>query len=124
MAIVVLRALQPDEVPVESRPVDYGVAITALCEAAELADDGDLNAAHGVFISRAHGRLHELAAAASELDRSVAARLLEAKADVEATLPLENPAAADALDALIAATRTATEAVTDEPAPSCEEKDG
>lgn len=124
MAIVVLRALQPDEQPVESRPVDYGVAITALCEAAELADDGDLNAAHGVFLSRAHGRLHELAAEASDLDRAAAARLLEAKADVEATLPLEDPAAADALDALIAATRSAIEVVTDEPRPACEENDG
>ena len=124
MAIVVERALQPDQPPVESRPVDYGVAIAALCDASELADDGELTAAHGVFLSRAHGRLHELAAEASDVDRAVAARLLEAKADVEATLPLEDPDAADALDALIVATRTAIELVTDEPAPLCEENEG
>lgn len=54
-----------------------------LCEAADAADAGDEAGASGSF-EDAHAALHELAAATEEIDRAVAARLLEAKQAVEA----------------------------------------
>lgn len=64
-----------------------------LCEAIDAAGRGDLAGAHGLFLSRSHSALHALAAALSDVDRAAAARLLEAKAAVEQSLPT---AAADA----------------------------
>ena len=120
MAIFVLRAVQPDDAP-DNRPTDYGGALAALCEAAVFADDGELRRANGVFLSRAHLTLHELAAEVSATDRSASAMLLEAKAEVEATLPLDDPDAARALDDLVTATAAAIEVATDERPPTCEE---
>lgn len=44
----------------------------------------DLEEARDLFYGRVHSPLHEIARAAGEVDRTVAARLLEAKNDVEA----------------------------------------
>ena len=124
VAIIVLRALGPEEPDSIERPPDYTRAFKALCEVAGHAADGDLRAANGVFLSRAHLALHELAAEASEIDRGAAATLLEAKAAVEAALPLQDPATAGAVSALIDAMTTALETVTDQAPPTCEEPDG
>ena len=99
----------------------FDAPLRALCEAAALAADDQFARANGVFLSRAHGPLHDLAAAVDEDDRRLSARLLEAKASVESTLPLGDAAAAPALNNLVAVAREATAAVTrSEPAP-CED---
>ena len=120
VAILLLRAVQPDDTPTTG-PSNYDGALTALCEAAELADANDLRRANGVFLSRAHRTLHDLAAEVSTIDRSVAATLLEAKATVESTLPLDDPDAPLALDDLVTATAAAIGAATDERPSTCEE---
>ena len=87
------------------------VALTGLCEAADAADGGDLAAALGAFLGRAHGPLHILAASLDDSDRPLTARLLEAKADVEASLPARAPSAPDDLRALLDVTVEAADAV-------------
>ena len=93
--------------------------VTALCEARD--DIGrDAGATEAIFFDRAHDRLHDLARDAAELDRSVAARLLEAKQNVEADLD-EAPSRrvlTDDFDALIDSTRRALE-VASGAAPNC-----
>lgn len=54
-----------------------------VCQALEEARAGRVEAARRAFVNRAHQPLHDLAAAAGERDREVAARLLEAKQRVE-----------------------------------------
>lgn len=86
------------------------VGYAGICEAMTRAKDGDLERAALVFD---HGPLHELAAELLETDRSVAARLLEAKQRVEATLLSRFGASGDALaalEALATATRDAQRA--------------
>lgn len=56
-----------------------------VCAARASAADGDLETAQATF-DDVHVGLHDLAAAAGEEDRAVAARLLEAKQRVEAGL--------------------------------------
>ena len=119
-AIFVLRAVETDDAP-PARPTDYARALAALCESSGLADEGDLRRANGVFLSRAHLSLHDLAAEVSSIDRSASATLLEAKAEVEATLPLDDPDAGRALDELVVATAAAIEIATDERPPTCED---
>lgn len=98
----------------------YDAAYAALCRSATAATDGDLAGAQGLFISRAHGPLHDIAAALTDLDRSSAADLLEAKAAVEATLPVADDGAAAALRSLVAEARTAIAATTGATPPPCE----
>ena len=121
VTILVLRGIQPDGAEPNQRTPAYTRAFGALCESSELAERGDLRRAQGVFVSRSHLALHELAAEASDVDRSVAAALLEAKAEVEATLPLKDSDSPRALDDLIAATAAAMQTVTDAAAPTCQE---
>lgn len=71
-----------------------------LCAAAARARGGDPSGARTLFFERAHQPLHELAAAAQEEDPAVAARLLEAKAQVEASLEPPHDRLADNLDVL------------------------
>jgi hypothetical protein len=95
--------------------------VAALCEArAEIARD--LGAAEAIFFDRTHDRLHDLARDTAEMDRSAAARLLEAKQTVEADLDEDAPrrVLAKDFDALIASTRRAVE-VTSGLAPHCPE---
>lgn len=83
--------------------------VDALCEASdEVARDAE--AARTIFFDRAHDPLHDIAAAAEEVDRPSAARLLEAKQAVEANLEaMRAPELASDLGRLIAATRDALE---------------
>lgn len=95
-------------------------AFVQLCEVLASARSGALEKVHTSFD---HGPLHTLANAAIDVDRAVAARLLEAKEAVESGLT--DPAmtaeriAVD-LEALTDATREAY-AITDAPQPPCEE---
>ena len=82
------------------------VAYAGLCETRSLAGD-DLDEARGQFYGRVHSPLHDIARKAEEADRAVAARMLEAKNDVEQSFNTFAPAEATtaALDLLL--TRTA-----------------
>jgi len=81
--------------------------VEALCEAQEAAPR-DPEQARIAFFDRAHDPLHDIAAAAQEVDRSSAARLLEAKQAVEADLErMRGPDLAPDLGRLVAATRAA-----------------
>lgn len=74
-----------------------------VCRATDQAAQGELGAALRTF-DDLHIGLHDLAAAAEQEDRAVAARLLEAKQEVEAEL------GAEVLRDLVAATAAAVEA--------------
>lgn len=63
----------------------FGGLHTGVCRAAEQAAQGELAGAQRTF-DDLHVGLHDLAAAAEQEDRAVAARLLEAKQEVEAEL--------------------------------------
>ena len=78
----------------------FGTARDGLCTAAARARGGDPPGARMLFLERSHQPLHQLAAAAQEKDRAVAARLLEAKAKVEAALEPPHTGLADNLDVL------------------------
>jgi hypothetical protein len=81
--------------------------VDALCEAKDQAAP-DPEAARRIFFDRAHDPLHDVAAAAEEVDRSSAARFLEAKQAVEADLQaMAAPELASDLGRLVAATRDA-----------------
>lgn len=87
-------------------------AVTGLCVALERLPTDPL-AARDAFYSLSHDRLHTIAAAVQEIDRSAAASLLRAMAVVEEHLarsPFPTSFAGD-LDRLIAATRVALRAL-------------
>lgn len=69
----------------DAEAVRFEDAQSGVCEAAAAAAS-DVEAAEAIFFDRAHDSLHELAAALGDTDRVSAARLLEAKQDVEAEL--------------------------------------
>lgn len=93
-----------------------------LCAALDAARVSDLDGVRATFD---HGPLHELADKAIDVDRSVAARLLEAKEAVESDLAQPDITAAEVasdLDALTASTAAAYAAI-GEPVPStCDEE--
>ncbi len=74
-----------DEQEADAEAVRFEDAQSGVCEAAAAAAS-DVEAAEAIFFDRAHDSLHELAAALGDTDRVSAARLLEAKQDVEAEL--------------------------------------
>jgi len=76
----------------EPSGAELGVSVAAVCAALEQVE-ADRSAAVATFQNDAHHRLHALAAA-PELDRSSAARLLEAKARVEAAIAGDAPSVA------------------------------
>ena len=122
IGVVALTAMLRDEdTQTVERAPDYDAALDALCEATARAVDGDLRRANGVFLSRAHAPLHELAAELDPLDRALEARLLESKAAVEATLPNLDPAAAAAMTELLGLAQDGVALVTDDDRPTCEE---
>lgn len=84
--------------------------VTALCRANEAEEEGE---ARDVFYSEAHDGLHSLIDELMEEDRAAAASLLVTKNQVEAALGEGLPDAMieARLEALIAETRTASEAV-------------
>ena len=96
-------------------------SFAGLCAALAAAEAGDLDGAAQVFD---HGPLHELAAKATEIDRAVAARLLEAKEQVEAATTDDSTTSASLtsdLTALAEATRQAQRTVGDPVLGTCTE---
>jgi hypothetical protein len=87
-------------------------AVTGLCTALERLP-ADPRAARDAFYSLSHDRLHTIAAAVQEIDRSAAASLLQAMAVVEERLarPPVPPSLAGDLDRLLTATRAALRAL-------------
>lgn len=85
---------------------DLRTAYSDLCETRSLAG-GDVGKARRQFYGKVHSRLHDIAREAEEADRAVAARMLEAKNDVEQSFNTSAPAedTIAALDRLL--TRTA-----------------
>ena len=83
-----------------------------LCRTRALAQSRPVDARE-LFYGRVHSPLHAIAAEAGEADRTVAARMLEAKNDVERALAAEPPAPATvpALDRLLASTEQALRSV-------------
>lgn len=68
-------------------------AVGALCEAREQALGGNQPAARATFFDRSHDPMHTLARALEDVDRADAARLLEAKEQVEGDF--DDPAVPD-----------------------------
>ncbi len=77
-----------------------------LCDMLDLVRDGDIDGARAAFD---HGPLHTLADAATEVDRAVASRLLQAKENVEADLAGSNTSPS----LIVASLQTLTEATAD-----------
>jgi len=96
----------------------FASARGGVCQAAEAAGDGDAAGAKTIFFDRSHQPLHELAAAAQERDRGVAARLLEAKERVESGFENDSPTLAVDLETLaVASGRAMIAAGTTDPGP-------
>ena len=96
--------------------------IAPLCAVLNAAVAGEVDVAKTTFD---HGPLHTLADTVTEIDRGVAARLLEAKEAVESDLAAPTPdgaALVDDLEALIAATEDALVATgsPSPPPPTCD----
>lgn len=92
-----------------------------LCAVLNAAAAGEVDVAKTTFD---HGPLHTLADTVTEIDRGVAARLLEAKEAVESNLAAPAPdgaALVGDLEALIAATADALVATGSPRPPTCEE---
>lgn len=80
-----------------------------VCAARDAAASGRDPQATRLFLDRAHGPLHDLAADAAEVDRAAAGRLLEAKNAVETVIEERRPLAApldDRADETLGALRT------------------
>lgn len=94
--------------------------IAPLCAVLNATAAGEVDLARTTFD---HGPLHTLADTVTEIDRGVAARLLEAKEAVESNLAAPTPddaALVDDLEALIAATADALVATGSPPPPTCD----
>lgn len=105
--VVVLASGEDSSRPSGQNARIYRDAHAGLCEALAAARAGELDRAHGVFVERAHFPLHQLTAEITSRNRTVAARLLEAKATVEASLPSGSSTAADDLSRLASTTAAA-----------------
>lgn len=83
-----------------------GAAVDGLCLARSQADT-DPSSVRGTFYDRSHEAIHTIARQLEAVDRSVAARLLEAKQAVEVDVNAQPPAPtlATDLDRLIDAAR-------------------
>jgi hypothetical protein len=68
-------------------------ASQGLCDAQVLISDGKISEAADVFEDRTHAYLHELAEEVQDVDRAIAAELLEAKERLE--VALDAPQASD-----------------------------
>lgn len=98
----------------------FDETFTGLCVSVAAATGGDLDRALGLFLRQSHTGLHTLAAEVGDGERrAVAARLLEAKADVEASLPARTDTAADDLGRLLDRTATAVGVATNADPPTC-----
>lgn len=114
------EATETIEMRGERVPVtELRAVVDALCDATDAAERSR-RTARMVFFDRAHDPLHDIAAAAGEVDRSSAARLLEAKQAVEADLDRMAPELASDLRTLVVATRDALKALSVS-VPGCDE---
>lgn len=98
----------------------YVSAVTGLCEARRVAS-AEPEEAVRLFQDRVHVPLHDIAAQVEEADRAAAAKLLEAKQEVEAEIEegsLEGEVLEDRLGGLLDATVSGL-AATDLVAPTC-----
>lgn len=82
-------------------------ALSSLCRAVALANNGDGEQASAVFRNDVHRSLHDLAARTSRRDRAVTADLLEAKHEVETAIDDHEAELGPPLASLLAATRAA-----------------
>ena len=71
-----------------------------VCSAAVRARTGDVTGARILFFAQSHETLHQLAAAVKDKDRDSAARLLEAKGQVEASFERSGADLAASLEVL------------------------
>ena len=93
--------------------------LAGVCASADAADNHELRQANGLFLSRAHTGLHEVAADLQDVDRRLAARLLEAKNRVEVSLPSRADSAAGDLRTLVRLTATGIGTLDGTPPPTC-----
>ena len=84
--LAVTRSSGSDEANDEEATSSVTRTYAGLCIALGLADGDDVSGARAAFYDRSHDGLHELAARATDVDTTAAARLLEAKQRVEALL--------------------------------------
>lgn len=89
---------------VEASEDPYVTSAAGLCEAAGAADRSDFGQAEETFYDTVHQPLHDLAAAVAQVDRAIAAVLLEAKESVESGFDNDDPGLAGSLQRLVAAT--------------------
>ncbi|MGH8870451.1 MAG: hypothetical protein ACRDWS_00520 [Acidimicrobiia bacterium] len=101
----------------------YRLAASGLCEASTKAETGDASGAGEVFYDIVHQPLHDLAAETSEVDRAVAARLLEAKEAVESGFDTNQPDLNEDFRALVVATDEALAATGHDPL-ACSSSEG
>ena len=80
-----LSACTADTPTSAKRSDDEEKLVTVLCDARETAHESH-SAVETIFMDRAHGTVHEPAQSTAEINRVIAARLLEAKQAVEADL--------------------------------------
>jgi hypothetical protein len=119
-ASVTIAALWPDgDDASEPGPIAYDRTFAGLCDGVAAAGAGSLDRALGLFLRQSHTGLHELAAALSDADRRAAARLLEAKAAVEESLPARSASAEEDLAALLEATAAGIAIADGSEAPTC-----
>lgn len=105
VAVIATRPGSPRAVSAHER------AYRDTCGSVADAEAGDPDGAARRFADRVHGPLHTLAAAAADVDRATAARLLEAKGTAEDAVDPPGAGTSPALTALAAAVRDAVTAV-------------
>lgn len=114
MAVFFRSAGKPDPSGPGGQASDEALrtAYSDLCETRALAGE-DVDEARGQFYGRVHSPLHDIARQTEEADRAVAARMLEAKNDVERSFNTSAPAEATtaALDRLLARTGEALNSI-------------
>lgn len=95
----------------------YASAASGLCDASARAEMGELDMARQAFYDTAHQPLHDLAAEVAEVDRGLAARLLEAKESVESGLESDGSDLAASFHTLVVAADEALRATDHNPMP-------
>ena len=106
---VTLSACGSGPPPDDTSAEGHARLVAGLCAAAAAARSGDHQGARSLFFDRAHQPIHQLAAAASVVDRAASAKLLESKQVVEDEL--DRPGAAGLADDLVALAAAALVAV-------------
>ncbi len=95
----------------------YSPAAAGLCEATAETQAGNGDEARRLFYDIVHQPLHDLAAEIAQVDRTLAARLLEAKESVEFALDNDRAALAESFQVLVGAADAAMAATGHNPVP-------